>query len=621
MFLKRLFVFSALSCAIATQSIAQAAPGDLDTASFNPEGLVSSVPGLMTDDFSESRESTAYTILVQPADQKLIAVGVTRQSESYFQALTRLETDGSLDTSFGVSGNAVTPHFTDSSTESAFGAVLQDDGKIVVVGRSNTIDGSLFAVARYLSDGSLDPAFNGTGYNQVPPIGDARINYFLDVGLQSDGKIVAAGYSTSLGGDDSFALMRFNTDGSIDTTFGPNGNGAVFMSFGVGYDSQALALAVQDDDKVVLAGYTTSSSLDFNMTLARYTAAGISDPSFGSSGVLMVDQFPGSHGERANAVFVQPDGKIVVAGMALLDTVEFALFRCDASGNPDSGFGSGGYVLTEFPGLDAYALSAVLADSGKIVVGGYAGTIDLYNIALARYESDGSLDDGFGSAGTSLTDFSSNTLAGKIALQADGKIVAAGFQSFQIGPRVDAGIGISGSRFAIARFLGDTADLSLTKSADTSSPNLGDNVTYTLTVANAGPDASGGVVLTDPLPAGLDFVSVESSQGACEGGDTVVCDLGSIANGSSATVTVVATVTSEGEITNTATIDPGQAVNSSPSGNLTASATVSASSSLGDLEGGIHCGLSHGEGKRASSLSIFVSLLLGLGLLRRRAAC
>lgn len=620
MFLRRLFVFAALSCALATQSIAQAAPGDLDTEAFNPEGLVSSIPGLMIDDFSDSRESIAYSVLVQPADQKIIAVGVTRQGESYYQALTRLETDGSLDTSFGDSGNVVTPHFTDSSTESAFAAVLQDDGKIVVAGRSNTIDGSLFAVARYLSDGSLDPDFNGTGYTQVPPIGDERLNYFFAVGLQSDGKIVAAGYSAPLAGDDSFALMRFNTDGSVDDTFGPNGNGAVFTSFGTGYDSQALALAVQGDDKIVLAGHSISPSLDYNMIMARYTAAGILDASFGSAGTLVLDHFLGSSREQASSVFVQPDGKIVVAGTAMLDNFEFALFRCDSSGNPDSTFGNGGYILTAFSGMNAYATSAVLADSGKIVLGGYAGaTAEDYNIALARYEADGSLDAGFGSAGTTLTDFSLRTLASKIAFQTDGKIVAAGMQSFQIGPRVDAGIGISGSRFAIARFLGDTADLSLAKSADTSSPNLGENVTYTLTVANAGPDASGGIVLTDPLPTGLSFVSVTSSQGTCEGGATVVCDLDSIDNGGSATVTVVATVTEMGEIVNTATIDPGQAVNTGSTSNLRASATVSASG--GDLEGGIHCGLSRGEGSRASALSLFASLVLGLGLLRRRASC
>src|SRR5207249_1300852 len=314
---------------------------------------------------------------------------------------------GDLDPSFGTGGRVLTDF---GGGDGARALALQAEGRIVVAGSSSAgAFGSDFALARYNSNGSLDPSF-GTGGRVLTDFGgddEARA-----LALQDDGKIVVAG---GFGGP-FFALARYNPGGTLDTSFGTGGR--VFTNFG-GRDG-ARALALQADGKIVAAGFTSS---DFGtrrrFALARYNPDGSLDPSF--RGGRVVTSF--ADRDEASALALQSDGKIVVAGFSDAGgRQDFALARYNPDGGLDLSFGSGGRVLTDFGGDDEAAALALQAD-GKIVVAGLSGSGGVALVALARYNPNGTLDASFGSGGQVLTDFG---LARGLVLQADGRIVVAG---------------------------------------------------------------------------------------------------------------------------------------------------------------------------------------------------
>jgi len=238
------------------------------------------------------------------------------------------------------------------------------------------------------------------------------------IALQQDGKIVLAG-EANIDGGESFALARYNSDGTLDASFGTGGQ--VTTDFGTLEQGFSFAfpesLALQADGKIVVAGYAfIGQSEDF--ALVRYNSDGTLDTSFGTGGKLTND-FSGAS-DMASAVAVQPDGRIVVAGKTARR--KFTLVRYDSSGTLDPSFGTGGKVTTDF-GLSDSAFSLALQDNGKIVAGGrtfIAG--EDFQPALARYNPDGSLDATFGTGGKLIPDFGGS----RPLVQPDGKIVTVG---------------------------------------------------------------------------------------------------------------------------------------------------------------------------------------------------
>lgn len=413
-----------------TVASSQAAPGVLD-ASFGTGGVVT------TDIGSAGNE--AFALLIQP-NGKLVAGGylTTGPSDEAF-ALARYNSNGSLDTSFG-SGGTVSTEFG-PSYDYVIAVLHQQDAKVVAVGSSYHATSSDFALARYASDGSLDASF-GSGGKVSTPLGPGYDNPGGAL-LQPNGKIVVAG--TTYGATDyDFALVRYLTDGSLDSSFGSGG--AVMNTFGPG-GSAAYTLVRQPDGKLVAAGrrYDTSGS-DF--ALARYEATGSLDTTFGTGGKVITSIGP-TYYDSVYALALQADGKIVAGGRSYesVKDTHFALVRYNPDGSLDSSFGSGGKVVTDFgPGYDqVYALLVQL--NGKIVAAGYAqvGTPPKYVVALARYKANGSLDTSFGSGGMVTTAIGVESYVEPAVLQPDGKIVIAG--------GADNGANYD---FALARYQGDT---------------------------------------------------------------------------------------------------------------------------------------------------------------------
>jgi len=233
--------------------------------------------------------------------------------------------------------------------------------------------------------------------------------------------------------DPEVSVARYNTDGSLDTSFG--GDGRVTTNF-TGTDDRAMAVVIQSDGKVVVAG-AAGAYRDF--ALVRYNPDGTRDSSFGSRGTVTTSFTLGGCCEFATSVAVQVDGKIVAAGVPA-DDIAFALARYETDGSLDSTFGEDGMVTTDFltrhdlGHVGGWARGVAIQADGKIVAAGGSavGSGGDSEFALARYMPDGSLDPAFGGDGRVTTEWTINDDddAFALAIQADGKIVAAGTAAY-----------------------------------------------------------------------------------------------------------------------------------------------------------------------------------------------
>jgi len=381
--------------------------GSLDTT-FGRRGLVTAPM-----DRSPSAFAAAGAIAIEP-DGKIVVAGgsgdYASKSLDFRFAVSRYTTTGAPDPGFGKHGTTRTAFAPLSATANAL--AIQPDGKILVVGQrwNRGSEASQFVLERYEPDGLPDTSIVGEGGGVVtafskPAGADAVV-------LLPDGRFVVAGW-TGTYFHDRFALARYEPNGSLDTTFGTGG--IVTTAFGSQTDDGVQALALQPDGKILAVGTTATGSKN-EFALARYNAGGTLDPTFGTGGLVTTLIGPLCecdlpYGGAANAVALQPDGKIVVAGEELNGGARgaFALARYRPDGSLDTGFGTGGTVTTSFGfsepanGTSGDAATAVaLQPDGKIVATGYSNYgphAEQYLAALARYNPDGSLDGSFGSGG------------------------------------------------------------------------------------------------------------------------------------------------------------------------------------------------------------------------------
>ncbi|MEO7539107.1 MAG: FG-GAP-like repeat-containing protein [Pyrinomonadaceae bacterium] len=341
------------------------------------------------------------------SDGKIVVVGDGATGNTWDFAVVRYNTDGSLDTSFGGTGIVLTP--VGISHDQAYSVVIQADGKIVVAGGSYNGtgggSGSSFAVVRYNTNGSLDTSFNRTGIVITSVSGSfGRAN---SVAIQADGKIVAAGSR----GSADFALVRYLNDGKLDTSF--NGSGIVLTPVGGGANS----VAIQADGKIVAVGHNQM------IAVVRYNTDGKLDTSFNGTGIVLTP------GGSANSVAIQSDGKIVVAASSgHYPSSDFVLVRYDPNGSLDTSFGGTGRIIIPMPYSASHARSVAIQSDGKIVAVGYtrSGNLVSSDYVVVRLNRNGTLDTAFNGTGIVITPFCCQSYAHAVAIQTDGKIVVAG---------------------------------------------------------------------------------------------------------------------------------------------------------------------------------------------------
>ena len=384
------------------------------------------------------------TVVVQPDGKTLVAGTVGDANFDSIFGVARYNVDGTLDTTFGTNGWATVDFYNYYlwSVE----VVVQSDGKIVLAGAAAPVGQQPdMGLARLNPDGSLDATF-GTGGKFLCDFNTWN-DGVTDLVIQPDGKIIAAGYASSLAGDFDFAAIRVNSNGTLDNGFGTAGKTTVDF---FGAMDQANGVALQQDGKILLAGTAwANGSSDSDYGIVRLNSDGTVDAGFGATGKALVSF--AAHDEGA-AVAVQTDGKIVVGGSAGTDsmlTADFGLTRLNADGTVDATFGTGGKTTTDFFAALDHAYDMLIQPDGKIVLVGDINPNDInieliVDFGLARYDTSGILDPTFGTGGKVVTDFGHTDYGGGVAFTPDCKIVAAGFTwDVQTGGGLD---------FAVARY-------------------------------------------------------------------------------------------------------------------------------------------------------------------------
>ncbi len=455
-------------------------------ARYNTDGSLDR--GFSTDgkvDLFDSRADEARAVAVQ-SDGKIVVAGSSSNGSNDDFAVVRYHADGTLDTDFGTGGRVTTR--VRAGRDVAHAVAVQSDGKIVVAGHSWASGSSHdFAVVRYNEDGSLDAGFSGDG-KVFEDVAASAENYARAVAVQSDGKIMVAGQSRGNQALWSFALVRFNADGSKDNSFGTNGE--VYTGWG-NSNAYARAMALQSDGKIVVAGDRHNGS-DHDFTVARYNTNGTLDTSFGTGG--RVTTAVGSGNDFGRAVAVAPDGKIVVVGESHNGSnFDIAVVRYNADGSLDTAFGTGGQVVTAIGAAGDFGRAVAVDEYGRIVVAGNSYNGSNQDFVVLRYNVDGTLDDEFGydyDADAAPDGYSSipfgpgNDVAQALALQPDRNIVVAGYS--ENGGNKD---------FALARFAASELELG-TYTFSPNSYTVPPATTFSIYVDLSAPAPAGGLELT-----------------------------------------------------------------------------------------------------------------------------
>ena len=450
---------AALLLAFSTSS--QAA---FDPAQFGALDVTFGSQGKQSTSFSPFNDA-AHDVALQSNGKIVLAghAGNTQGTEDDF-ALLRYNTDGNLDTTFGVGGKTTTAFFAapNDNWDVANAVAIQPDGKIIAAGWTiNPQRQRVFALARYNVDGSLDTTFDLDGLvtSRLRSQPEETDDYISDVTLQADGKIVVTGWSLTYDSIEKrshydIATVRYLSNGALDTSFGAAKTGIVITPIGQS-DDGANGIVIQPDGKIVVAG-ASCNSLDcsvnngnFDFAFVRYNTDGSLDNSFNDDGKATFATSILIYNDGASRVTLQPDGRIVAAGgrakgdynyrqpvgMQADDSDyyqrgDFALVRINPNGQLDTSFGQMGWVKTPI-GLDASgAADIAYRPNGQLVVVGAAeyNTVNT-SFAMAMYNSNGSLDTSFGQAGSGIvtTAFNANpSAANGVVVQPNGDIVVVG---------------------------------------------------------------------------------------------------------------------------------------------------------------------------------------------------
>jgi uncharacterized delta-60 repeat protein len=370
--------------------------------------------GVTATDFPNSSGDNINAIAVED-NNRITAVGIAKcvvPSGELCFAVARYNFDGTLDTSFNTQG-FIRTWVLGSSV--ANGVAIQNDGKIVVVGETTYNGAKNFAIVRYLPSGSLDPTFSGDGI-QIINFQTCISCHATSVAIDSDGKIVVAGEKVQPSGVD-FAIVRLESNGERDLTFGSNGRVTTSLETALGSTDRAKTVLIQPDKKILVGG---TASLGF--WLARYNPDGSLDSSFGIGGKAAI--YPtGQSNLFVNAFALQSDGKIVGVG----HNSSYLLFvtRINPNGSLDSSY-NGGYSYFRNQGISK---SIAVTTNGNIVAVGDQYNTDPRGFYIACFNSNAQHNPLFGSDGEILEKFYSNsaTFSNSIVLQKNGKLLVGGY--------------------------------------------------------------------------------------------------------------------------------------------------------------------------------------------------
>lgn len=412
-------------CALSMPCGVYAAAGDMDVT-FSGDGMVSTL---------------GHHIALQP-DGKIIAVGLiynanTGDDDAY---VARYFSDGTPDTSFGVNGVVMTdvPALGAGLRDNyATTVAVQPNGKIVVGGEVYTgaARGYDWTLTRYEANGALDTTFAGTGY-VVLDFGGEENDLLNDIALLpaaagADSKIAVTGttYNPAISNGYVFAVARYNANGTLDTSFSSDGLQTTQMRSGTSGSSNARAIALQADGKLVVAGNAwRGTTTKDDVAVARYLSNGNLDTTFDGDGKAYVNF---SNYDYGTGLAIQGDGKLVIAGQVNTDGVggasDFGVMRLTTAGKLDTSFDGDGKLTTPFVTYEFANAITVQGDGKLVVVGGARSASDAgqYPPVMARYNVNGSLDTTFSGDGKVQND-SITSAHRDVLIDGNGKILTSG---------------------------------------------------------------------------------------------------------------------------------------------------------------------------------------------------
>lgn len=391
--------------------------GTLDLT-FSSDGKTTAAVASTDDDYG-------HALVIQP-DEKIVIAGVYFSGFNSHIGLLRLNKNGTRDTGFDGDGIATISIGTASS--SANGVALQEDGKILVVGTAESGGREVFAVLRFNSNGTPDTSFDSDGF-VLTPVGE-KFNAGNSIVVQSDGKIVVGGKSYANDNMD-FALIRYLSNGSLDTTF--DHDGIVTTPISTNFD-EVKSIALQADGKIVAVGSSYEEDKS-KLSMARYLQNGSLDTTFGTVGKVLAAAATGN--QSATGVAIQPDGMIVISGDASVSiNNDVIVYRYTTAGILDNTFSGDGMVRTDFGSDNCYSQGVALQLDGKIVLVGYTFNGTDYDIAVLRVKPNGQFDTAFDSdAKVTIKIGTGGDYAKAVAIQDDSKIVIGGYAT--VGSKTD----------------------------------------------------------------------------------------------------------------------------------------------------------------------------------------
>ncbi|RYH73052.1 T9SS type A sorting domain-containing protein [Flavobacteriaceae bacterium 144Ye] len=374
----------------------------------------------VTDVSNNSVNDAGYSVLVKDNGAIIVTGYSTNTSGNKDFALVQYDPNGLIDNSFGTNGIVLLD--INGFDDEAISSVLQSDGKIITVGYTNNADKDII-VARFNSNGSLDTSYATNGIYTY----DSGTNDSAEtLAISPDDKIII-GCEIS----NNYGVIKITNTGINDTTFGSNGIVTTNLG-GVDYIGD---IKLQSDGKILITGTSSKNSTGdgdiYDKTLIRYNTDGTLDTSFNSTGIIFTSYESGGN-DGGYSIIIQTDGKIIVCGSSYIGANDdnFALTRYNNDGSIDSTFGNNGTTITDFGSSLDLCFSSVLQNDGKIILGGYIvnGTTFDFDFGLARYDSNGILDTSFGTNGITITDINNNSkdYGLSLAFHQDDKVLIAG---------------------------------------------------------------------------------------------------------------------------------------------------------------------------------------------------
>lgn len=520
----------AMFVALTGAPFAHAANSDPDPA-FNGTGV-------MFRELTTQKVDLGQASALQPDGKILIGGSALILGNNKDFGLIRHNGNGTPDTGFGDGTGKVLTGFNPAADEIR-GMVALPQGGALTVGYTYVGDYPQFALAKYTASGALDTSFGG-GTGKVQTNFATYGSIARGVALQPDGKFVVVGEAYNTLSKNDFIVARYNSNGTLDTTFGSLGSRIIAISSN-NHDA-AFGVAIQPDGAIVVAGDYIANP-GFGLGLARLTAAGNVDATFGTGGKTTL--MPLGLNMWGRGVAVQPDGRIVVIANATITSTNTAIasvIRYNTNGTLDASFNGGGYVMNGFGGGLVPSMTSIeLLPTGQILVAG-RGLITSQNAYLfltARYTAAGAQDLAYnGGAGYKLGDAGSTGTATSVtglALAPDGKFFATGY---------------SANRFAAVKYQGDALDS--TPDA-VSFGSVANAVASTVQISN--------VVTIAGLTTGASVPMTVTNGSYSINGNPASTTMGYVKNGDLVMVSHTSSATSGGSVTTTLTIGGVHAAN------------------------------------------------------------